>query len=57
MRREVSGGVTSVLQGATLIPTPTEGLVSDELMLEIVKTELDRLRGKASSFSPPIHQW
>lgn len=49
--------MTSVLQGATLIPTPTEGLVSDELMLEIVKTELDRLRGKASSFSPPIHQW
>jgi hypothetical protein len=45
------------LQGATLIPTPTEGLVSDELMLEIVKTELDRLRGKASGFSPPMRQW
>jgi hypothetical protein len=53
----VSGCVTSpVLPRTTLTPTPTEGLVSDELMLEIVKTELDRLRGKASGFSPITKQ-
>lgn len=30
----------------------TTGLVSDELMLEVVKTELDRLRGKVSAVCP-----
>lgn len=28
------------------------GLVPDELMLDVVKAELDRLRGKVSSFAP-----
>lgn len=32
-------------------PAEIAGLVSDELMLEIVKTELDRLQGKVSSSS------
>lgn len=30
------------------------GLVSDELMLEIVKAELDRLKGKVRHRTPPL---
>ena len=45
-KRSLLGEVCEVL--GLSMSTDTSGLVSDELMLEIVKTELDRLRGKVS---------